>query len=84
MDQDISTIISVSDKTGDTISRLDLTDMERLYWVYIKLRLKELIENKLTNRLVIDIQRGVINDIQDQQIIAGASQLVYNITNMLQ
>lgn len=51
--------------------------LEQLQWQYINIKSGEIKDKKLTTRLVLDFQNGVLNTIQEQSIIAGASNLSY-------
>lgn len=55
---------------ADIIAEQKLEDTS---WEYVKLRAKEIKEGNLTVRLVLDFQKGQLNAIQDQAIIAGSS-----------
>lgn len=49
--------------------------IEQLSWNYIKLRSQEIKKQKLTVRLVLDFQKGVLGTVQDQAIVSGVSSL---------
>jgi hypothetical protein len=40
------------------------------------------MDKSLTGRLVIDFQKGCINSLQDQQIIAGVSALNFGLDKL--
>lgn len=56
--------------------------LQETYWEYIVKRSNEYIEKNLTGRLVIDFQKGVINSLQDQQIVAGVSALNFGLDKL--
>lgn len=56
------------------------TDIQKLYWDYITVKVAEYVEKEKTGRLVIDFQKGNINSIQDQLIIAGVTVTNYEIS----
>ena len=53
------------------------TELQEAYWEFIKKRSEEYRDRKLTGRLVIDFQKGSINSIFDQAVIAGVSSLFF-------
>ena len=53
------------------------TELQLAYWEFIKKRAEEYQNRQLTGRLVIDFQKGKINSIFDQGVIAGASALYF-------
>lgn len=53
--------------------------LQNTYWKYVVERSKEYVKFDLTGRLVIDFQKGTINSIQDQQIVAGTSALIFGL-----
>lgn len=58
-------------------------ELQNKYWEYILSRSNEYFKNKLTGRLIIDFQKGEINSLQDQQIIAGVSALNFGIDRII-
>lgn len=56
--------------------------LQKTYWEYIVKRGKEYMDKSLTGRLVIDFQKGCINSLQDQQIIAGVSALNFGLDKL--
>ena len=48
-------------------------ELQDTYWKFIKKRADEYMDKTLTGRLVIDFQKGRINSVFDQSVIAGAS-----------
>ena len=60
----------------------NLTPEQKLMHTYLDVRLAELLANNLKCRLVIDIQNGRINSIQDQEQMSGLSQTSYKLKQM--
>ena len=56
--------------------------LQETYWEFIVKRGKEYMDKSLTGRLVIDFQKGIVNSIQDQQIIAGVSALNFGLDKL--
>lgn len=50
---------------------------QKSQWRYVELRIKELLSNGYTARIIIDVQKHRINSIQDQAIISGLSQTAF-------
>lgn len=57
--------------------------LQETYWEFIVKRGKEYMDKNLTGRIVIDFQKGNINSLQDQQIIAGVSALSFGLEKLL-
>jgi len=57
-------------------------ELQKTYWDYVIRCSKEYMEKQLTGRLVIDFQKGIINSIQNQEVIAGQSVLFYNLNRL--
>ena len=66
-------------KTTESIIEEKTNLLQQRYWDYFVKRSNEYKLNGLTGRLVIDFQKGVINGVQDQAIIAGASVVGFYI-----
>jgi len=47
------------------------TQLQKIYYKYIVNRLKEASEKKLTCRLTINIRKGIIDNLQEVNNIAG-------------
>lgn len=52
-------------------------ELQDMYWQLIKTRADEYIDKQLTGRLVIDFQKGRINSVFDQAVIAGVSAVLF-------
>ena len=53
------------------------TELQEVYWEFIKKRADEYKNQQLTGRIVIDFQKGSVNSIFDQAVIAGISQAIF-------
>jgi hypothetical protein len=64
--------------TGVNIGAKDIkTELQDVYWQFIKKRAEEYGKRQLTGRLVIDFQKGKVNSIFDQAVVAGASSVLF-------
>lgn len=57
------------------------SELEKLYWDYMKARWKECMDKRLKVRLVIDFNNGQVMSIQNQEILAGATLISYALDN---
>ncbi len=67
--------------TNPSLSK-DESDLQNLYFAFAQKRTLEYIEKNLTGRIIIDIQKGFINSVLDQQIVAGVSALAFGFEKL--
>lgn len=58
-------------------------ELQDMYWQLIKTRADEYMNKQLTGKLIVDFQKGRINAIIDNSVIAGVSAVLFYQNKLL-